>query len=179
MTTFIKLFLPYCSCNDPKGISQQSYEYTISELFSEKYDDDIKKLNIAQNDAILKYGWRKMCCRNTVINSPTYFILNSNAGAITTEVISLGKDPSNMTHTDKKIYKDGPSIVPRRTPPDFPILPGITMARSPPKQELIFKVEEAPKNNASTMVAPFTLTNISVPNKTNKLVYKKNIVVPT
>lgn len=179
MTTFVKLFLERCSCGDQKGVHQYSFETTIREILHNKYNDDVKMLNKAQKEAMLVFGWRKICCLNTVINSPTYFILNSNAGSITSDVISLGKDSSNMTHTDKTIYKDGPSIVPRRSPPDFPTLPGITIARSPPKQELIFKVEEAPKNTTTIMEAPFTLTSISVPKKTNKLVYKKNIVVPT
>ena len=120
-----------CDCGNLMGRYQRDIEY---ELKNKKKDITTRQEEIdIENQILVKYGWNKLCCRNTYIhNKELPFIRNSNENAY----IDLRHDPP--------ITKMCLEIKPARTPPDFPLLPNQKKKEVKPVET----IEEAilPKN---------------------------------
>lgn len=118
MATAVQLLPRKCSCSNRLGAQQFDYEELLNQ-----------GLTIAA--AMNKMGWMKMCCRAAVVGVPIFFIRDSNADAFTDETgLTIGKSNHDLT---KAVTRDGPPVVPKRKPLDFPPLPGFETPMSPKK----------------------------------------------
>lgn len=105
MNTTVKLFHKYCSCHNRLAIIQEKYENYVKDLF----DKGELPLNECQLAAIAHFGFSKMCCRNNILNAPTYFIVDTYYGAVTVEGV-VSKDLVTMNGVDTSFNRPVPDL---------------------------------------------------------------------
>lgn len=84
MNTIVKIFPKICSCCRFLGKIQQEFEEHI-----ENYINNGNSLNESQKLACEYFNIKLMCCLNNILNSSTYFVVDTYFNSILVNGVSL------------------------------------------------------------------------------------------
>jgi DNA-directed RNA polymerase subunit N (RpoN/RPB10) len=144
-----KIIPKICTCGELMGHRQKDYEDRILEELEK--NKDLRKIEL---DLHKEFGWVKICCRKTYLNSRIPFIRDSNKDAYV-DNIDLFK-----TKTKLPITKNCCEIFPTKKVPDFPKL-------------IDDEIIEEIKNNDEEIIETELLPSVIPIKQTFKLVRKK------
>ena len=113
MSKIVYIFQPTCSCSSYLGRIQYDFEALTAS-------------GVSMVDAATQLGFKMMCCRNSILTVPMYFVLSTNIGRILDRTGTL-----NGTHQEEDFMVNTPEIVLTRQPPSFPTLPGSSQFTDP------------------------------------------------
>lgn len=150
MVTIVRLLPKWCSCMTLLGSRQREYEENLAQLLPPS--PTTTQVAAAITEAINRMGWFKMCCRAQVCSVPIYFIRDADKDAFTDETGLTAN--TNIYDISKRITQNGKPVIPRRTPPPFPPLPGAETPMSPRRLEAKLEPVAAP---VQPQGAPFQL----------------------
>ena len=144
MSRIVYMFSPFCSCGNYLGRIQYDFESLTSK-------------GMSMVDAATQLGFKMMCCRNSILTCPMYFVLSTNIGRIVDRTGMI-----NGTNKEEDYVVNTPEIVLTRQPPSFPTLPGSSQFTDPTVRIV---VPQIPKLNPLPSMANY-LSSLPVSQKT-------------
>lgn len=154
MPIIVKLFPKLCTCGNRLGSQQYKFEKEVERLLVTLDASDKGSPMRAQVQTMFNFGWNKMCCRNSTLNSSTYFIRDANVGAFREERAPAMKD--SKLDGRRVITRDGPCAVAINAPA-FPGLPGIETPMS--QKKIIPVMVPVPALLPVSVVGPLQIVN--------------------
>lgn len=115
MARVVTLYPDRCSCSRQIGAYQMDIEAAvISEIRNPQPNPNIEQSPLAR--VLDRFGFDKMCCRSSIMNSPLYFVRS-------TDIDRFLNETGETVKTEGEDFPTTTPLIDVVVPP-FPILPG-------------------------------------------------------